>query len=92
MPRERILIIFLVILSGVLAASAVNPYDRATWFMEVAPVLIVVPILRRWGQVYIVSLLNLIADNGTNRVASCILIFAILSTKRVRSFVMVFVF
>jgi putative membrane protein len=45
MPRERILIIFLVILCGLLAASAVNPYDRATWFMEVAPVLIVVPIL-----------------------------------------------
>ncbi len=45
MPRERILIIFFVILSGLLAASAVNPYDRATWFMEVAPVLIVVPIL-----------------------------------------------
>ena len=38
MPRERVLIIFLVILSGLLAASAVNPYDRATWFMEVAPV------------------------------------------------------
>ena len=45
MPRERILIIFLFILCGLLAASAVNPYDRATWIMEVAPVLIVVPIL-----------------------------------------------
>jgi len=47
MPRERLLIIFLIILSGLLAASAVNPYDRATWFMEVAPVLIVMPILVR---------------------------------------------
>ncbi len=43
--RERILIIFLVILCGILAASAVNPYDRVTWIMEVAPVLIVAPIL-----------------------------------------------
>ena len=45
MPRERILIIFLLILCGLLAASAVHPYDRATWIMEVAPVLIVVPVL-----------------------------------------------
>lgn len=45
MPRERILIVFLVILCGLLAATAVHPYDRATWLMEVAPVLIVVPIL-----------------------------------------------
>ena len=45
MSRERILVVLLVILCGSLAASAVSPYDRATWFMEVAPVLIVVPIL-----------------------------------------------
>jgi putative membrane protein len=29
----------------ILAASAVAPYDRATWLMEVMPVLIVVPVL-----------------------------------------------
>ncbi len=45
MPRERILITFLVILCGLLAATAVSPYDRVTWFMEVAPVLIALPIL-----------------------------------------------
>ena len=28
-----------------LVASAVNPYDRATWWMEVAPVLIAFPVL-----------------------------------------------
>ena len=45
MPRERILIVFLVILCGLIIATAVSPYDRATWFMEVVPVLIVVPTL-----------------------------------------------
>ncbi len=45
MPRERILILFLVILCGLLVATAVHPFDRSTWIMEVAPVLIVVPIL-----------------------------------------------
>ena len=28
-----------------LAASGISPYDRLTWFMEVAPVLIALPIL-----------------------------------------------
>lgn len=45
MPRERTLIFFLVILGGLLVATPVSPYDRVTWFMEVAPVLIAVPIL-----------------------------------------------
>jgi putative membrane protein len=45
MPRERVLIVFLVILCGLLVATAVHPYDRITWLMEVAPVLIVLPIL-----------------------------------------------
>lgn len=45
MSRERILIYFFVILCGLLAVTAVNPYDRITWFMEVAPVLIVLPAL-----------------------------------------------
>ncbi len=45
MPRERILIMFLVILCGLLAATAVRPYDRATWLMETAPVLIALPLL-----------------------------------------------
>ena len=45
MPRERILITLLVILCGLLLATSVSPYDRVTWLMETAPVLIVVPIL-----------------------------------------------
>jgi putative membrane protein len=34
-----------VLVLAALAASAVTPYDRATWFMEVAPVLIALPLL-----------------------------------------------
>jgi len=45
MSRERILIMLLFILSGVLIATAVSPYDRATWLMEVTPVLIALPVL-----------------------------------------------
>jgi putative membrane protein len=30
-----------------LALSGWSPYDRATWFMEVLPVMIVLPVL--WG-------------------------------------------
>jgi len=33
------------VLSLILLASGINPYDRATWLMEVAPVFIIVPIL-----------------------------------------------
>lgn len=43
---------YLVVLSAIwlvaLALSGWQPYDRATWWMEVAPVLIAVPIL--WGS------------------------------------------
>ena len=45
MPRKRLLIIFLVIVCGLLIVTAVDPYDRVTWFMEVAPVLISIPVL-----------------------------------------------
>jgi len=45
MPRERILIFLLILIIGLLAATAVSPYDRATWLMEVAPVLIALPVL-----------------------------------------------
>ncbi|HUJ18461.1 MAG TPA: DUF2238 domain-containing protein [Nitrospirota bacterium] len=45
MSRERILIMLLFILGGVLIATAVSPYDRATWLMEVTPVLIALPVL-----------------------------------------------
>jgi putative membrane protein len=34
-----------VIVAGALVASGIAPHDRTTWFMEVVPVLIVVPVL-----------------------------------------------
>jgi putative membrane protein len=44
-PRERTLFLLLVVIVGLLAATAIKPYDRSTWLMEVAPVLIAVPVL-----------------------------------------------
>jgi putative membrane protein len=35
----------LVVVLGALVVSGIQPYDRATWLMEVAPVLIAAPIL-----------------------------------------------
>lgn len=42
---DRRLIVFLVLLIPVLAWSAINPYDRLTWWLEVTPVLIGVPLI-----------------------------------------------
>lgn len=42
---DRRLIVFLVLLVPVLGWSAVNPHDRLTWWLEVAPVLIGVPLI-----------------------------------------------
>ena len=39
------LIAVTVIWAAALVASGISPHDRATWFMEVAPVLIVLPLL-----------------------------------------------
>src|SRR5712671_2550123 len=39
----KILALFVVL--AALVALGIHPHDRATWWMEVAPVLIVVPIL-----------------------------------------------
>jgi len=44
-PRERTLFLLLIVIVGLLAATGIKPYDRSTWLMEVAPVLIAVPIL-----------------------------------------------
>jgi len=38
-------ILALVVVLAALIVSGIHPHDRATWWMEVAPVLIVVPIL-----------------------------------------------
>ena len=43
--RARLLAVGSVILLGLLALSGLRPYDRATWAMEVAPVVIALPIL-----------------------------------------------
>ncbi len=45
MRRERMLAILALLILGLLAVTAVRPYDRLTWFMEVAPVLIAGPVL-----------------------------------------------
>jgi putative membrane protein len=43
--RERTLVLLLVVIAALLAITAVKPYDRGTWLMEVAPVLIALPVL-----------------------------------------------
>jgi putative membrane protein len=45
MTQDRTLLLLLNIIIALLVATAINPYDRITWLMEVAPVLIAGPIL-----------------------------------------------
>jgi len=45
MPRTTALILTSLILIALLALSGFNPHDRATWFLEVLPVMIALPIL-----------------------------------------------
>jgi putative membrane protein len=45
MPRSTWLLIGSVALLVILAVSGIRPYDRITWVMEVAPVLIALPVL-----------------------------------------------
>jgi putative membrane protein len=45
MPRRSELSILLAALLGALALSAIHPYDRPTWVMEVAPIFVGVPLL-----------------------------------------------
>ena len=45
MPADRTLTVICAIWGLALAASGIAPYDRLTWFMEVLPVLIAVPVL-----------------------------------------------
>ncbi|MFC0168754.1 DUF2238 domain-containing protein [Pseudoduganella danionis] len=44
-PRTPSLVMALLVLLGLLVASGINPYDRATWAMEVFPIFIAVPVL-----------------------------------------------
>jgi len=43
--EKPMLVIFLFVLVGMLVLSGIRPYDRLTWFLEIGPILIVVPIL-----------------------------------------------
>ena len=43
--ESRLPLVLLALVAAALMASALAPYDRATWWMEVAPVLIVAPLL-----------------------------------------------
>lgn len=45
LSRKRILILFGLLLFFFLLISGIRPFDRATWLMEVAPVLIACPVL-----------------------------------------------
>lgn len=45
LPHNQILILFGFILAFLLLISGISPYDRATWLMEVAPILVAFPVL-----------------------------------------------
>jgi len=45
MPRTWENLLLLVVVLGALVVSGITPYDRLTWVLEIAPVLLVVPIL-----------------------------------------------
>ena len=57
--RERLLFVVLVVPVAIaLVASAISPYDRPTWFLEVAPVLIAGPIIAfTWRRFPLTTLL-----------------------------------
>lgn len=44
-PRDGRLILALAVLLALLALSGIRPFDRATWLLEVLPVIIVLPLL-----------------------------------------------
>ncbi|MGB9094103.1 MAG: DUF2238 domain-containing protein [Gallionella sp.] len=45
LTREKFLSLAMLALLLILVLSAVHPYDRTTWFMEVAPIFIALPIM-----------------------------------------------
>ena len=45
MSREKSLFAAALVLIAILVISGVSPYDRATWWMEVAPVVIALPVM-----------------------------------------------
>jgi len=45
MAQHRLLAVLGLLVASALGLSAIEPYDRATWLLEVAPVLIAAPVL-----------------------------------------------
>lgn len=45
MSREKYLILAMLALLLIMALSTIHPYDRTTWFMEVAPIFIALPVM-----------------------------------------------
>ncbi len=45
MSRSAALVVAAAVLILVLAASGVRPFDRLTWFLEVLPILVILPML-----------------------------------------------
>jgi putative membrane protein len=45
LSREKSLLLAMMALLLIMALSAIDPYDRTTWLMEVAPVFIALPIM-----------------------------------------------
>ncbi len=45
MTREKSLLLAMLALLLIMALSAIHPYDRTTWFMEVAPIFIALPVM-----------------------------------------------
>ena len=57
-PRSKVLLLTSLMLLALLAKSGLHPYDRATWLMEVFPVLIALPIM--WASSRRFPLTNLL--------------------------------
>lgn len=45
MNQRRLLVLLFALVAVALLVSAISPYDRLTWLLEIAPILIVVPVL-----------------------------------------------
>jgi putative membrane protein len=56
--RRNVLVLLTLVLLGLLAWSGWHPYDRATWLLEVTPVLVAVPVLwATWRRFPLTTLL-----------------------------------
>ncbi len=61
LARKKILGLFLLVLLALLAFSGMHPYDRTTWLMEIAPILIALPIMvATYGRFPLTTLLYVV--------------------------------